>query len=360
MKLTATILILGLILALGLTGCQSVYVTSAKVYLQQNDLENAKKQLQEGLAINPKDAEAHYLLGQIYAQEENYPEMMKEFEASLALSQKFQGDIDTIKERHFRSTFNAAVDAFNNGQPENAVESLKKSILIHPDSHEAWSLLGKSYVRLQDHEQAVQAMSKAIELDHNWENMDDRILLMEMLYNNKKYGEALQLAESLLQKDPANKDGIKVAAYVYNQYAMEETDEAKKKELQNKAIEYYERVLQDSPDDANLVFNLGLLYEDMGEFDQAIARFDRAAALNPNDLEALLHVAELYLQKMDNSHKAIEYYQKALTVDPDNAGILNNLGVAQMRVGVSEENQEMIEEGKKNIARATELRGSNQ
>jgi tetratricopeptide (TPR) repeat protein len=359
MKLTAIILTLGLLFTVALTGCQSVYVTSAKVYLQQNDLENAKKQLQEGLSQNSKDAEAHYLLGQIYGQEENYAEMVKEFEASLAVNQKFQKDIEALKDRHFKATFNAAVDAFNGGKPEEAIGHLQNGILIRPESVDGWSLLGKSYIRTKNQTQAAEALTKAIELDTTWENVDDRILLMEMLYNEKKSSEALSLAETILQRDPANKDAIKVAAYVYNQYAMDEADETKKKELQNKAVEYYERVLQNTPDDANLVFNLGLLYEDMGNHQQAIAKFDRAYELNPTDLEALLHVAELYLQKLNDSHKAIEYYQKALTIEPDNAGILNNLGVAQVRVGVEENDVKMQEDGKKNIARANELRGSN-
>jgi superkiller protein 3 len=359
-KAMKSVLILVLMCCLSaalLSGCQSVYVTSAKVYLQQNDFENAKKQLQEGLQINPKDAEAHYLLGKIYAQQDQYAEMLQEFDAALALNQKNKADIEKTKAKHFRDLFNEAVEKFNNKQPEEAIPLLKQAVLIAPEDREAWSLLSKSQIRLKQYVEGKTTLQKAISLDPQYTSLDDRVLLMEMQYNDGQQMEALNIAEEILGKDAANKDAIRVAAFSYNYLAMQEQDATKKAALQNKALDYYQKVLESQPDDADLVFNLGLLYEAMERYDEAIAQYERAFTLNPKDLEAVLHKAQIYLDRKNDNQKAIEGYQRALELDPDNAGIWNNLGVALIRAGEKTNDEALIKEGTTALKKAEELRG---
>jgi len=339
-----------------LAGCQSVYVTSARVYIQQNDFENAKKQLQEGLRTDPKDAEAHYLLGSIYAQEKQYPEMLQEYDASLALNQKHKADIDRIKEKHFRELFNASVEKFNNKQPEEAITLLDQAVMISPADRDAWSLLSKSQIRVKQYDLAKTSLQKAIALDPQYSSFEDRVLLMEMLYNESKQMEALNLAEDILQKDASNRDATRVAAFCYNYLAMQETDGSKKTALQARALDYYQKVLLGQPDDSDLIFNLGLLYEAMKRYDEAIAQYERAWTLNSKDLEALLHEAQIYLDRKNDNQKAIVFYKRALELDPNNAGIWNNLGVALIRAGEKVNDEALIKEGTTALKKAEELR----
>ncbi len=347
------------ILLLTMTGCQSVYVTSAKVYLQQNDLANAEAQLKEGLAQNPNDAQAHYLLGEIYAKQKKYSEMMQEFDASLALSDKYRSDITKIKNSHFESLYNEAVDNFNKKETDKTVEGLQTALLIAPEDREAWSLLGKTYIRANRFDEGKEALRKAIALDPKFEDAGDRILLMEICYNNHEYENALTSAEEILRKEAANKDAVKVAAFCYNQLALKEEDLQKKSALQGKALEYYQQVLANNPNDTDFLFNLGLLYEMMGRNEEALAQFERIYELNPKDKEAILHLAQTYLEDLKDYDKSIEYYKIALELDPDNPGIWNNLGVAQIRAGDAREDASLIEAGKASIEKARELQEKN-
>jgi len=358
MKSAITFLLMCCLGAALLAGCQSVYVTSAKVYIQQNDLENAKKQLQEGLRTNPKDAEAHYLLGSIYAQEKQYPEMLQEYDASLALNPKHKADIEKIKEKHFRELFNSAVEKFNNKQPEEAITLLDQAVTISPGDRDAWALLAKSQIRIKQYDQSKTSLQKAIALDPQYSSYEERVLLMEMLYNESKQMEALNLAEDILQKDPSNRDATRVAAFCYNYLAMQEADGSKKAALQAKALDYYQKVLQGQPDDSDLVFNLGLLYEAMERYDEAIAQYERAWTLNPKDLEALLHEAQIYLDRKNDNLKAIEFYKRGLELEPNNAGIWNNLGVALIRAGEKANDEALIKEGTTALKKAEELRSN--
>ncbi len=170
------------------------------------------------MAQNPNDAQAHYLLGEIYAKQKKYPEMMQEFDASLALSEKYRADIAKTKNSHFESLYNEAVENFNKKETDKTVEVLKTALLISPNDREAWSLLAKTYIRANRFDEGKETMRKAIALDPNMENLSDRILLMELYYNNHEYENALTSAEEILRKEATNKDAIKVAAFCYNQH----------------------------------------------------------------------------------------------------------------------------------------------
>ncbi|MFH1862869.1 MAG: tetratricopeptide repeat protein [bacterium] len=334
------------LLAFNLTGCRSTYVTSARVYLQEGLNDKAEEQLVLGLQQNPNDAEAHYLLGELSAQKKDYEKMLSEFRASLAISPKFQSSITQIKEKHFQSHFNNAVEHFNNQRVDQAIEALKIVTMINPDRLDGWSLLGKSYIRNKAYDEATAALTKAMSLDINFENTEDRVLLMEIYYNQGKFEEALNGSMEILRIEPTNKDAIRIAAFCYNQLDQSE-----------KAVEYYQQVMADQPDDPDLVFNLGLLYEKMELYDNALAQFERTSELNPTDKEAILHCAQIYLEKKEDNLKAIEYYRRALELDPNNPGVMNNLGIALIRTGTDLDNPALTEEGKQYVEKALELRG---
>lgn len=324
-------ILLAALIAVAATGCRSVYVTSARVYMQQNELDQAKEQLKLGLEQNPKDAEAHYLLGEIYSQELNYPEMLKEFETSLALNQKHAKDVEGYKDKHFKNLYNQAVESFNNKKYEEAITNLQSATLIRPEAKEAWSLLGKAYVSQKDYPSALESLKKAIAADPKFERLDDRILLMDIYYNTTQLEQALNAAEEILRKDPAQSDAIRVAAFCYNQLALKEPDATTKSALQNKALGYYEKVMVTQPDNPDMIYNLGLLYEAMGRDEEALNQFVKTIEKNPQDMEAIKHIAMIYHEKEKDYLKAIEYYKMALNLEPNNVGVWTNLAIAQFK-----------------------------
>src|SRR4030067_3531132 len=90
------VLIASLFLMLFL-GCQSKEVTSAKVYIQQDNWEKAKEQLEQAVNLYPNDPEAHYLLGEVYGREKQWGKMNEEFYQSLAIGPKFEQQIKSAR-----------------------------------------------------------------------------------------------------------------------------------------------------------------------------------------------------------------------------------------------------------------------
>ncbi len=350
MKTLITILALCCFVAISFIGCRHPSVVEASIALnQQNDVNRAQEQLEIALADNPNDFEAHYMMGQVYARKKMYPEMLAEFDKSLAVKTKYKTKIDSIKNKHFFNLYNGAVNYFNNNKLDRAIKDLKMAVLITPDDQQGWALLGKSHVRNEKTAEAIVALEKATEFDPNFEAITDRILLLQLYYEEDRFEEALSAATEVLRYDDANIDAVKIAAFCYNALDQKE-----------KALEYYENLLKDQPDDADLVFNLGLLYEQMERYDEAIQLFERAFELNPTDLEAILHCAQVYLEVKEDNLKALECYEKALEIQPDNPGVLNNYGIALIRAGEQTDDQSLITRGAEVIKRASEIKSEGQ
>jgi tetratricopeptide (TPR) repeat protein len=323
-------------------------VTSAKIYLQQNDLKNAQEQLEQGLITNPNDAQAHYLLGQVYSKQKKFPEMISEFDATMALSDKFTADIEKMKAKHSRELYNSGVENFNAGNHEKAIKQLEMAAVVDPDDQEGWALLGKAYIRSEMVEESIAALEKAAELDPTYEKIDDRVLLMEIYYNEDRVQEALNLAMEILRQDQKNREATKVAAFCYNQMGQTE-----------KAFEYYTEIMKNNPDDPDLIFNLGLIYEGMERYEEAAAQFEKTYQLNPQDEIAYKKCGLIHLEMLKDNQKAVECYRLGLENFPDSPDFMNNLGIALIRAGQDADDQALINEGTEHIKQAAELRQAN-
>jgi tetratricopeptide (TPR) repeat protein len=335
------------LLAISMSGCRNPDVVSASIYLyQQNDVEKAQRYLEAAFQTNPNVAEAHYMLGQVYARKKMFPEMLEEFNTSLSIKEKYKSKIDSTKKKLFLGLYNGAVEHFNNGRYPRAIENLQNAVLIDPADREGWSLLGKAYVRNDQLDDAVSAMEKAVALDTNYEALNDHVLLMQLYYEQKEIDKALATAMDILERDPTNSDAVKVAAFCYNEKGQTE-----------KALEYYRGMIENEPDNPDLIFNLGLLYEEIQQYDKAVEQFEKVTELNPLDEEAMLQAAKVYLEFLEDYEKAVEKYQQALDLDPENPGIMNNLGIALIRLGEQKDDQSLIDKGTSYIRRAAELRG---
>jgi tetratricopeptide (TPR) repeat protein len=76
--------------------------------------------------------------------------------------------------------------------------------------------------------------------------------------------------------------------------------------------------------------NLGNVYSDVGNIDQAMAALQCAVYINPSLGESRMNLGNIYLKK-DRVDDAIAEYQQAVKINPDEAKAHNNLGTAYQR-----------------------------
>ncbi|MEM7465996.1 MAG: FkbM family methyltransferase [Pseudomonadota bacterium] len=102
-------------------------------------------------------------------------------------------------------------------------------------------------------------------------------------------------------------------------------------DLQN-AEEIYRTVVRDFPSRADAWIYLGMSLNDQARFDEALAAYQRALHIEPENLSALTN-SGLTLGMLGRHEAAVAQQQKALSLSPEYARAHTNLGVQLLRLG---------------------------
>jgi tetratricopeptide (TPR) repeat protein len=102
------------------------------------------------------------------------------------------------------------------------------------------------------------------------------------------------------------------------------------------AIARYEQALRVQPNDAEGQLNLGLMLMDQGKVPEAIAHYEQALRLNPDYADAHCNLGAT-LGQLGRIPEAIGHLEQALRLKPDLPEAHNNLGNALMQLGRPQE-----------------------
>ena len=92
------------------------------------------------------------------------------------------------------------------------------------------------------------------------------------------------------------------------------------------AIMDYSQAIRLKPDYADAYYNRGTLYNEIGRYQQAIDDFNQAIRLKPNDAEAY-HNRGFAYDRLDKPLQAIEEYNQAIRLKSDYAAAYMNRGI---------------------------------
>jgi tetratricopeptide (TPR) repeat protein len=148
--------------------CSSKEMTSAKLYIQRKEYENATKQLEAEVAKNPKNEEAWYLLAQVRAEGKNFRGMKDAFVKAVAAAPTHKKEISDQTLAVWGHLFNQGVDEINKAQDsagyyDKAIESFKLAMYVMPESLSTQLNLGFAYYRKGDNEAAIPILMDSFE-----------------------------------------------------------------------------------------------------------------------------------------------------------------------------------------------------
>ena len=108
---------------------------------------------------------------------------------------------------------------------------------------------------------------------------------------------------------------------------------AEQKGAYNDAEQYYKEALHLKPDMADAAVKLGVFYFSRDEPRVAVKYFEEALATTPTDVLAHRYLALIYSQMLVDEEKALAHFDELTRLEPESAQNWFNLGVVQERMG---------------------------
>jgi eukaryotic-like serine/threonine-protein kinase len=213
---------------------------------------------------------------------------------------------DELKAQSFKPSSNSVdairlysegTDLARQGKNLEALKEFQGATQADPGFALAFAKLGQTFANLGHDSEAEQASRKAVELSEN-------------LPAREKY--LIAANDARIQRDYP------------------------------KAIQYYENLVASSPDDPEIQFELGRLYEDSGALDKARDRYSKVLAGDPNNVSALLALGRLEVRH-SNPQGALDYFNRALPLsvqfgnDEAKGTILQGIGVSYRQLDKQDE-----------------------
>lgn len=313
--------------------------------LRAGDAQAARDRFRVVVAAEPKDARSLFYLAEALNDLEEYPEAEKIFRQLLAADPK---DADLI------ASFGLSLA----GQKKwDEAQQTFSNLLAQPDVPDHLAALAKTqlaFVRLQkgEYDAAIETAKSAFVFREK-PNTQAINIALDALKKQKKDAAALALLEPL-HAQFAN-DPFVNARYI--EAVARSGDAAKARELATaqaklgarnavaaseafiqandypSAIALMKTAIQEKPDDLDLQFQLGSIYERSGDRKASETTFLRVLDKKPDHAPSLNYLGYMWAESGVNLERAQDMLTRAVGQDPNNGAYIDSLGWVYFRLG---------------------------
>lgn len=210
----------------------------------------------------------------------------------------------------------AIVDAVTkklSGTQKQEFEKLELALKNAPDKKGAFEAMINHWDSLRQPIVAAYYMeeaAKASPIAKNWFEAGNRYYAATRFVAPEQrqalFSEAMHCFEKTIELDPKN---IEARINLGACYVEGSADPMK-------GITMLKEIEKTDSNNVNLQLNFAFFSERSGQWDKAIARFEKVLKIQPDFIEAYLHLADAYQQKGDNA-KTIESLEKYITLVDD-------------------------------------------
>ena|GEM_PF-4849536 len=326
----------GLVLMLD-QGCESSEFVSAKMYVQQEDMEKAEDFFLKALELEAEkdNARVPYLLArEVYARQRRYEEMNQMLEEALRRNPSQKLDNNTIAElvQNLRQVewtmeyklgaglYNAVIQATGDEPPnEDQREQLlqakahfETAAFIRPDEGTTYTNLVFCYRQLGDKEGERAAVENA--LQNNPENGMVLLLAGELAWNDSDYDRAIELYQKAHQILPDNIDVMQRLTATYLEIGDSQT-----------ALEILEKARRNAPKDPNVYYNLGAVYASIGNeaLEKGQELYREAINADQIPIDKMEVALASFKQAQSAYSESLYFMDNTLVLNPDDAATSN-------------------------------------
>jgi tetratricopeptide (TPR) repeat protein len=269
-------LLLFLFLTVPALAADSPLVAEGRAALEKNDLEKAAAALEKAVGQNPKDAEAHFLLGQVYGIQAQKASMLSkagwakktkaEFEKAVEL------DPNLIDARFALIDYYTMAPGFMGGSQEKALQQAAE--IKKRDGIQGHRAYGRIYLR--DKKQDLARKEYVDMVRENPNSAKAHYYLANFLLREKNYTGALHELDMTLKLDPAF---MPVHITVGQHAAQSGTNYARGEESLRKYLAH--KPGEQEPSHMPAWYWLGMVQEKQGKKAEARASYLSAQKLAP-------------------------------------------------------------------------------
>ena len=305
--------------------------------LRKASLQKAVEYFNKAQALKPNDPMSSLLLGKAHQSLAVYDEALKDYQKAVTLDPE-----NTLLK------FNLALLYFEKKEFKQAIELFNKVILAYPDNLKARGYLGAALQATDNYLAAIEQYNYVLSYQPNQFSILRNLTTCWIALN--QYDKAEETCMQAMQLDPKVPD-------VYADIAFIEAKQAK----HDKAADYYQKALALKPDAGDwrkaLAYSLwadgkltqaitefnsireynvaGYLQQLLGNKEQAIASYQKALELNPNDTKTRFNLANLY-HETKKSDLAKSNYEEVLKQKPNDEETMFLLAVLEQEQGATD------------------------
>jgi tetratricopeptide (TPR) repeat protein len=243
-----------------------------------------------------------------------------------------QRELQQILERtlgHAGANYLMARVLSSQGKPEEAAEHLKTALRTNPSDVAAHMLLASHLLTRGLREQAAVHLEAVLKVDSA--RGDAKLELARLYAQDGRLGQAFDLARQLRRDEPANPGGPLAMGLVL--LAQERPRDA---------VDAFATAITMKPDLVDAYRGLGQARQAIGQTDRAAASYERALALDGNDVGSLTRLAAIVSKAPNGVDRGLALATRAAELRPTAPDVLDTLGWIHYRRGAYAEAERVL------------------
>ena len=281
-------------------GIEMVYTNLGDAYVGMQMVDEAIDHYQHALEYNPEYVEAYLGLASVTADTGEYEKAAMIYQAAL--------DFEPQNERIYNQLGNLQI---MQGNYEEAESYYQDAIDRSPYYISAYNGLGFSYMGRGNPEKALAVYQQALQIDPTSAVIHNS--LGRLYQKQGKREQAIAEFQEVLRHEPDNADVRVTLGFLYLEA-----------EQYDKALQQLMEAVKAQPDNPQLISDLGTVYVYVGLPEEALDMYRWALELDPSLFRTHVLLGDVCLGTHDIAC-AIEAYQQALQLQPDNQAVLDKL-----------------------------------
>lgn len=270
----------------------TVYFIKGSVWLHRKEYVKAVSALSEAVLRQPDMAESHYLLAQGFVRLGRIQQAIGSFNTVVRLAPTF-----------LPAKLRLAKLLSKNVDWQSKTVSLSKDILeIKPNHVEALELLGQSYIKTKDFENAELQFRKIIELNPSVGKINMAYLCLVSGQLNR----CIRQCEAIINTNPEEIRAYNILALAHMRQGNFD-----------KGVEQYKKVLEMDSQSISTLLNIAKAYLVIENNDEAVKSINNVITLDPKNLQARIILAGIY-KKANNIDETAKTLEHIIEINPEN------------------------------------------